>query len=58
MNQEEYEIILNGGKTRVVISKLDDKSIRINAYGLVSILHIVPQANNCVELKAVKYKED
>lgn len=58
MNQEEYEITLNGGKTKVVISKLDDKAIRINAYGLMSILHIVPQANNCAELKVVRYKED
>lgn len=55
---KEVTIELNNRQTRLVVSQVREDTIRINAYGLKSILHVIPQANNCVELKVVKYKDD
>lgn len=55
---EDLKITLNSGKTELVITQVEDNIIRINALGIKAILQVIPQANNCVEIKVVQYKED
>ena len=55
---EDVKITLNSGKTELVITQVKDNVIRINALGIKSVLQVIPQANNCVEIKVVQYKED
>lgn len=55
---EDLKMALNSGKTELVITQVADNIIRINALGLKSILQIIPQVNNCIEIKVVQHKED
>lgn len=55
---EDLKITLNSGKTELVITQVEDNIIRINALGIKAVLQVIPQANNCVEIKVVQYKED
>ena len=55
---KDLKITLNSGKTELVITQIEDNVIRINALGIKSILQVIPQANNCIEIKVVQHKED
>lgn len=55
---EDLKITLNNGKTELVITQIKDNIIRINAFGIKSVLQVIPQANNCIEIKVVQYKEE
>ena len=55
---EDLKITLNSGKTELVITQVEDNIIRINAIDISAVLQVIPQANNCVEIKVVQYKED
>ena len=55
---KDLKITLNSGKTELVITQIEDNIIRINAIGIISVLQIIPQANNCIEIKVARHKED
>ena len=55
---EDLKITLNSGKTELVITQVKDNIIRINALGVISVLQVIPQANNCIEIKVTQHKED
>ena len=55
---EDVKIILNSGKTELVITQVEDNIIRINALGIKAVLQVIPQTNNCIEIKVVQHKED
>lgn len=55
---EDLKVTLNNGKTKLVITQIKDNIIRINTFGIKSVLQIIPQANNCIEIKVTQYKED
>ena len=55
---EDLKITLNSGKTELVVTQVKDNIIRINVLDIQSVLQVIPQANNCVEIKVVQYKED
>ena len=55
---KDLKITLNSGKTELVVTQVKDNIIRINALDIQSVLQVIPQANNCVEIKVVQYKED
>lgn len=55
---EDLKITLNSGKTELALTQIKDDIIRINAFGVKSVLQVIPQANNCIEIKVVQYKED
>lgn len=55
---EDLKVTLNRGKTELVITQVEDNIIRINALGIKAVLQVIPQANNCVEIKVVQHKED
>ena len=55
---EDVKITLNSGKTELVITQVKDNIIRINAIDISAVLQVIPQANNCVEIKVVQHKED
>ena len=55
---EDLKVTLNSGKTELVITQINDNMIRINAFGIKSVLQVIPQANNCIEIKVTQYKED
>lgn len=55
---EDLKVTLNSGKTELVITQIEDNTIRINAFGVKSVLQVVPQANNCIEIKVTQYKEE
>ena len=46
---EDLKVTLNSGKTELVITQIKDNIIRIDAFGVNSVLQIIPQANNCYE---------
>lgn len=50
---ENVKITLNSGKTELVITQIKDNVIRINALDIKSVLQVIPQVNNCVEIKVV-----
>lgn len=37
---------------------LNEDTERFNAFGIKSVLQVIPQANNCIEIKVAQYKED
>lgn len=41
---------------QLVITQIKDNIIRINAFGVKSVLQVIPQANNCIEIKVTQYK--
>lgn len=55
---EDLKVTLNSGKTELVITQVEDNIIRINALDITSVLQIIPQANNCIEIKVAQYKEE
>ena len=55
---EDLKVTLNSGKTELVITQIKDNIIRINAFGIKSVLQVIPQANNCIEIKVTQYKEE
>ena len=55
---EDLKITLNSGKTELVITQVKDNIIRINAIDISAVLQVIPQANNCIELKVTRHKED
>lgn len=55
---EDLKVTLNSGKTELVITQIKDNIIRINAFGVKSVLQVIPQANNCIEIKVAQYKEE
>lgn len=55
---EDLKVTLNSGKTELVITQINDNMIRINTFGVKSVLQVIPQANNCIEIKVTQYKED
>lgn len=55
---DDLKITLNSGKTELVITQIEDNVIRINALGIKSILQIIPQVSNCIEIKVTRNKED
>lgn len=48
---EDLKVTLNSGKTGLVITQINDNMICINAFGVKSVLQVIPQANNCIEIK-------
>ena len=57
MNKDS-KITLNSGKTELVITQVKDNIIRINAIDISAVLQVIPQANNCIEIKVTRHKED
>ena len=55
---EDLKITLNSGKTELVITQIEDNVIRISALGIKSVIQIIPQASNCIEIKVTRHKED
>lgn len=55
---EDLKITLNSGKTELVITQVKDNIIRINAIDISAVLQVIPQANNCIEIKVTRHKED
>ena len=55
---KDLKITLNSGKTELVITQVEDNIIRINAIDISAVLQVIPQANNCIEIKVTQYKED
>jgi hypothetical protein len=55
---ENLKTTLNSGKTELVITQVKDNIIRINAIDIKAVLQVIPQANNCIEIKVVEHKED
>ena len=50
---EDLKITLNSGKTELVITQVKDNIIRINALDINSVLQVIPQAKNYIEIKVV-----
>ena len=48
---KDLKAALNSGKTELVITQIKDNIIRINTFGIKSVLQVIPQANNCIEIK-------
>ena len=55
---KDLKITLNSGKTELVITQVKDNIIRINAIDISAVLQVIPQANNCIEIKVTRHKED
>lgn len=55
---KDLKITLNSGKTELVITQIKDNIICINAIDISAVLQVIPQANNCIEIKVEQYKEE
>ena len=55
---EDIKVTFNSGKTELVITQVKDNIIRINTLSVKSVLKVIPQANNCIEIKVTQYKEE
>lgn len=53
---EYLKVTLNSGKTELVITQIRDNIIRINALDINSVLQVIPNANNCIEIKVTQHK--
>lgn len=49
------EILLPKGK--LIVTPINDSCVRLTAYGLNSVMHVIPEANNAIQIKLERFSE-